>query len=110
VEGLDLGEHLGVAGPPGQGRVVEPVDVAAGEQVLGLEPDGRGDLAGGQPVVAGDQTDRDVEAGQAADGLGGARLGGSRKASSPRSVIRVSSAVPAREVRSSGRLASASTR
>jgi hypothetical protein len=38
---------------------------------------------GGQPVVAGDQTDRDVEAGQAADGLGGARLGGVEEGEQP---------------------------
>jgi hypothetical protein len=75
VERLDLGEHHRVGGTARKRHLVEAVDVGAGQQARGIQPHGGGNLAGGQPVVAGDQPDRDGLAGQPTDGLGGAGLG-----------------------------------
>jgi len=110
VERLDLGEHHRVGGSVGKRRVVEAVDVGAGEQPVGVQPDGGGELAGGRrlsPVTRRTETSWPASRRMAWAAPG---LGGSRKASRPRSVMPVSSAALARWVVASGQLAMASTR
>jgi hypothetical protein len=57
------------ASPGGEDEllVIEPVDVDAGQQPAGVDPDGGGDVAGGEVVVAGDHAQPDAGAGQLGD-------------------------------------------